>query len=100
MITGSLNLSKILAKAKEKHTAFSKADNGDIWVNLLVWENDEKDKHGNDFSVQLNPKKDAAETERKQYMGNLKRVVAASGATTPIEAKDVATIPSANDLPF
>jgi len=92
MITGSLNLTKILDKAKEKHSAFAKADNGDIYMNLLIWENDEKDKYGNDFSVQLNPKKDAADTEKKQYVGNLKRIGAT--ATTPVE------VPQASDLPF
>jgi hypothetical protein len=97
MIVGSLNLSKILAKAKEKHSAFSKAENGDLYFNLIVWENDEKDKYGNDFSIQLNPKKGAEEIEKKQYIGNMKRVEG-GGASAPLTTSD--DIPSAADLPF
>lgn len=97
MITGSLNLTKILAKAKEKHTAFSKAENGDIYMNLLVWENDEKDKYGNNFSVQLNPKKGAADSEKKQYIGNLKKIEGTGGSALITTTDE---IPSANDLPF
>ena len=64
MITGSLDLTKILEAAK------------------------------NNFSVQLNASKDAPETERKNYIGNLKY---AAANQTPVTTEE---IPEANDLPF
>ena len=95
MITGSLNLSKILEAAKNKHSAFTKSEkSGEIFFNILLWENDEKDQYGNDFSVQLNPKKDAHETEKKKYIGNLKRT---GNAEVSVQPQDV---PLASDLPF
>lgn len=81
MITGSLCLTEILEKAKAGHSAFTKAQNGKVYFNILVWENDEPDKFNNNFSVQLNASKDAPETEKKQYIGNMKHV--ASNATPP-----------------
>ena len=86
LITGSICLTDLIAKAKEGHSAFSKAQNGKIYTNILVWENDEPDKFGNHFSVQLNPKKDAPETEKKQYIGNMK---ALEQAAAPVEATDL-----------
>jgi len=98
MITGSLCLTDILAKAKEGHSAFSKAQNGKIYFNTLVWENDTPDKYGNHFSVQLNPKKDAPETEKKQYIGNMK-VPDQAGA--PINtAEDLPSEEDLEKLPF
>jgi len=95
MITGSIDLTKILEKAKEKHSAFSKSQfNGHIYMNVLIWENDEPDKFNNNFSVQLNASKDAADDQRKQYIGNLK--YAATGTSTPA----VNDLPEAEALPF
>ncbi len=95
MITGSIDLTKLLEQAKAQHSAFAKANNGHIYVSVLVWQNDEKDKYGNEFSVQLNAKKDAPETERKIYIGNMKFQEA--GAGEPVKAED---IPEADSLPF
>ena len=54
MITGSIDLTKILEAAKAKHSAFSKAEsNGHIYMNVLIWENDEPDKFQNNFSFQI-----------------------------------------------
>lgn len=95
MITGSIDLTKLIEKAKEKHSAFSKAEsNGHVYVNILVWENDEPDKFNNNFSVQLNAAKDADESQKKQYIGNLKYVAA---NVTPPQDSD---IPDVGDLPF
>lgn len=98
MITGSLNLNEILDQAKAKHSAFSKAQNGNIYFNILVWENDEPDKFNNNFSVQLNAAKDAPETEKKKYIGNMKHV--ASNATPLADAVAEIVLPDASDLPF
>ena len=97
MITGSLCLSEINELAKAGHSAFSRAQNGKIYFNVLVWENDEPDKFGNNFSVQLNAKKDAADTEKKKYIGNLKYL--GTGEAGPIG--DVAKeLPDLDGLPF
>lgn len=101
MITGSLDLNHILELAKAKHSAFSKAANGKIYFNILVWENDEPDKFNNNFSVQLNAAKDAPETEKKQYIGNMKFV-----ATNATPLKDLPgnipadELPEVDSLPF
>lgn len=98
LISGSLCLSEILEQAKARHSAFSKAENGKIYFNIKIWENDEPDKFGNDFGIQLNPKKDAPESEDKKYIGNAKRVKAKD--PQPLFNEDVANIPSSDDLPF
>lgn len=98
MITGSLNLNEILEAAKAKHSAFSKTDKGVIYFNILVWENDEPDKFNNNFSVQLNAAKDAPETEKKKYIGNMKHV--ASNATPLANSPTVEELPAVDDLPF
>lgn len=98
MITGSLCLTDIIAKAKEGHSAFSKSEkNGKIYFNILQWENDEPDQYNNNFSVQLNPKKDAPESEKKQYIGNLKYL--ASNAA-PVTAAELPSDDELEKLPF
>lgn len=96
MITGSIDLTKILEAARNKHSAFKKADNGHIYMNALIWENDEPDKYGNNFSVQLNASKEAPESEKKNYIGNLKYQAGGGGGSAPAKAD----IPEDEDLPF
>ena len=98
MITGSLCLNEILEQAKAKHSAFSKAQNGKIYFNVLIWENDEPDKFNNNFSVQLNASKEAPETEKKKYIGNLKYL--ATNAQSLAHLETPAEIPAIEDLPF
>jgi hypothetical protein len=72
---GSINLTKILEQAKEKHTAFQKAANGNVYFNINVWLNDEPDKYGNILSLKLSATKEAIaadETTGKIYIGNCK----------------------------
>ena len=97
MITGSLCLTEILELAKQGHSAFSKGKNEKIYFNILVWENDEPDQYQNNFSVQLNPKKDAPETEKKKYIGNMKHT--ATNAT-PVSTYDLPTQEELDGLPF
>ena len=97
LITGSICLTDLIAKAKEGHSAFSKAQNGKIYTNILVWENDEPDKFGNHFNVQLNPKKDAPETEKKQYIGNMKVL---EQAAAPVVNTDLPSDDEMEKLPF
>jgi len=96
MITGSLCLSEILAKAKEQHSAFTKAQNGKVYFNILVWENDTPDEYGNHFSIQLNAKKDAPEEQKKKYIGNMKYLDQAQ----PPKPGDIPAPEDIEDLPF
>lgn len=95
--TGSLCFTDILAKAKEGHSAFSKAQNGKIYFNVTVWHNEETDKYGNDSSIMLNSHKDKREQEGKCYIGNLK-IQASSGAQEHVKSSDIGV--NEDDLPF
>jgi len=70
LLYGSIDFSKLLELAKKGDKAFSKANNGKIYLNLNVWLNDEKDQFGNDASLQTSFKD--ATKEEKHYFGNLK----------------------------
>lgn len=94
LLYGSLDFTKLLELAKAGNKAFSKADNGRIYLNLNVWINDEKDKYGNSASMQTSFKD--ATKEEKIYFGNLK---ANEPSTRPLEENNNA-IPEADDLPY
>lgn len=94
---GSICLTDILEKAKGKRSAFTKAANGKIYVNINVWQNEEADKFGNSLSIQLNPSKEKKDTDEKTYIGNCKK----SEGAKAISEKDADEITEAvNDLPF
>jgi hypothetical protein len=89
---GSIDFSKLLEQAKAGNKAFSKNENGKIYLNVRLWVNDELDKFGNVASFQSNFK--GAQKEDKFYFGNLKE-------STPIEEKVTANdIPDFDDLAF
>lgn len=93
---GSLCLSDLIDAAKKSHSAFSKAENGKIYVNVNVWLNDELDKFGNIMSVQLNPKKELVEQDGRAYIGNMKK-----SEPKQISQNDVAALSEVEDsLPF
>lgn len=89
---GSIDFSKLLEQAKAGNKAFTKTENGKIYLNVRVWVNDEEDKFGNIASFQSNFK--GAQKEDKFYFGNLKESKALE-----IEVK-YEDVPSADDLPF
>jgi hypothetical protein len=89
---GSIDFSKLLEQAKAGNKAFTKTENGKIYLNVRVWVNDEEDKFGNIASFQSNFK--GAQKEDKFYFGNLKE---SKPTEEPINSNDV---PSADDLPF
>lgn len=93
-INSSINLTKLSAEYRKGHSAFSKAKNGDIYVNLTEWINDEPDKFGNNVSHQLNSKQDKQATEGKIYVGNGKT----SDMKQPIPA--ITGQAASDDLPF
>jgi len=95
LLYGSIDFTKLLELAKAGNKAFSKADNGKIYLNLNVWINDEKDNYGNDASMQTSFK-DAAK-EDKIYFGNLKISERKENGSIP---ENSAEIPEVDDLPF
>jgi len=95
LLYGSIDFTKLLELAKAGNKAFSKADNGKIYLNLNVWINDEKDNYGNDASMQTSFK-DAAK-EDKIYFGNLK--ISEKKENEPVP-ENSAEIPEVDDLPF
>lgn len=73
LLNGSICLSDLIKKAKQKHSSFSKSEkNGKIYCNINIWLNDETDIFGNTVSIQLNSKKELREKEGKIYIGNAK----------------------------
>ena len=89
---GSIDFSKLLEQAKSGNKAFTKNENGKIYLNVRVYVNDEVDKYGNIASLQSNFK--GATKEDKFYFGNLKE-------STPIETQvESVDIPTVDDLPF
>lgn len=89
---GSIDFSKLMEQAKVGNRAFSKSENGKIYLNVRVWVNDELDKYGNVASFQSNFK--GASKEDKFYFGNLKE-------STPMEIEVVdAYIINEDQLPF
>lgn len=99
LFTGSICLTDLIEKAKAKHSAFSKSQvNGKIYANLLLWENDEKDKYDNTHSVQLNSSKERKEEEGKIYVGNFKPVERKE--PQPLSDNDSKGLDIIDDLPF
>ena len=75
---GSIDFSKLIEQAKSGNKAFTKSENGKIYLNVRMYVNDEVDKFGNIASFQSNFK--GATKEDKFYFGNMKE-------STPIENK-------------
>ena len=95
LLYGSIDFSKLLELAKAGNKAFSKADNGKIYLNLNVWINDEKDQFGNDASMQTSFKE--ATKEDKFYFGNLK--ISEQQSPKPLE-ENSSDIPESDDFQF
>jgi hypothetical protein len=89
---GSIDFSKLLEQAKTGNKAFTKNENGKIYLNVKVWVNDELDKYGNCASFQSSFK--GAQKEDKFYFGNLKE---SEQIVEEVTAQD---IPDTTDLPF
>jgi hypothetical protein len=90
---GSIDFSKLVEMAKAGNKAFTKNENGKIYLNLKVWVNDELDKYGNVASFQSAFK--GAEKEDKFYFGNLKESIPVE---EKVEASDVNV--DLDNLPF
>lgn len=95
LLYGSIDFSKLLELAKSGNKAFSRAENGKIYMNMNVWINDEKDKFGNNASIQTSFKE--ATKEDKIYFGNLK--ISELKQPEQLESNN-SEIPNEDDLPF
>jgi len=89
---GSIDFSKLIEQAKSGNKAFTKSENGKIYLNVRMYVNDEVDKFGNIASFQSNFK--GAGKEDKFYFGNMKE---STPIDTPVAVTDV---PETDDLPF
>lgn len=93
---GSIDLTLLIEKAKEKHSAFTKGKNGHIYASVNVWLNQEKDKFGNIMSIQINPSEEMRNAEKKVYIGNLRE----SEGKKPVSDRDINDIGSDLDAPI
>ena len=82
---GSICLTELIEQAKKGHSAFSKAQNGKVYCNILTWLNEKEDKYGNIMSHQLSSQKDMRESEGLIYIGNSK----ALQSSKPVSKSDV-----------
>lgn len=82
---GSICMTDLIETMKLGHSAFSKAQNGKVYFNILIWQNEEPDKFGNNMSLQLSSSKDMREKEDKVYIGNAKKLE----TNRPVGAKDI-----------
>lgn len=88
---GSIDFSKLIEQAKAGNKAFTKTENGKIYLNVRVWVNDELDKFGNCASFQSNFK--GATKEERFYFGNLKESVAVEEQVTESDVPDMDSLP-------
>lgn len=93
-LVGSICLTDLIEKAKQKHSAFSKGKNGKVYFNFIQWINDKPDNYSNHSSLLLNSTKDKKDSEGKIYVGNARIIV------TENEPVSEADLTGADDLPF
>lgn len=96
-INSSICLTDLGDKYRAGHSAFTKGNNGKIYVKLTTWINDTPDAYGNNVSHQLNSKADRREAEGKVYVGNGKT---ADAQPAPVTVVNPPAVEVGNDLPF
>lgn len=69
---GSICIDELFAASKAGHSSVTVAKNGKKYASIIIWENEEVDKYGNNGSIQLNSTKENKESEAKIYIGNLR----------------------------
>jgi hypothetical protein len=67
---GSICLTTLIEKARNGHSAFSKADNGKVYFDYVEFVNDEPNEYGQHTALLLSSKKERFEQEGKVYIGN------------------------------
>lgn len=107
---GSLCLTEMIEQAKKGHSAFSKAQNGKVYCNILTWLNEKEDKYGNIMSHQLSSQKEKRESEGLIYIGNSKSLQTSKPVSSndvddnlgdiPVREKSNQGVDDGGDLPF
>jgi hypothetical protein len=107
---GSICLTELIEQAKKGHSAFSKAQNGKVYCNILTWLNEKEDKYGNIMSHQLSSQKDMREVEGLIYIGNSKALQSSKPVTksdvdvnldnVPVREKQNISDDNDSELPF
>lgn len=104
---GSICLTELIEQAKKGHSAFSKAQNGKVYCNILTWLNEKEDKYGNIMSHQLSSQKDMREAEGLVYIGNSKALQSSKPVTKSDVDVNLDNVPTrdykkdeGSDLPF
>ncbi len=91
---GSICLTDLLNKAKEKHEAFTKSEkNSKRYCKIKIWFHDEPDKYDNVAAIQV----PAKEKDNRFYIGNLKE---SEYKEPEITDEDVDDLPETDDLLF
>ena len=93
MYNGSLNLTKIGELVKSNHPAVTTDKNGNKYINLTIWLNDQQDQYGNIGSLSAYNKED----KQSVYFGNFKDLSnqqQTNNVASPSEPK------KEDDLPF
>lgn len=102
LLNGSICLTDLIERAKQGHSAFTRAKNGKVYFSFTQWVNDKPDQFDNHSSFQLNSSKEKREEEKFNnggkpiYIGNA-RIQPMSGE--PVSATD-ADLATADNLPF
>ena len=91
LLLGSINATRLIDELKKGNKAFYKSQNSnDIFVNVKVWINEEKDKFNNDASIQMNPAVEFKDDAK--YIGNLRFI------ENKINENDLSNIPDTESL--
>jgi hypothetical protein len=93
---GSICLTDLIEKAKEKHSGFTKGQNGKIYANCSVWLNEQPDKYGNIMSAKVSPSKEKKDIEQGFYVGNFKK---SDFVAQPITDSDTSSLNVEIDAP-
>lgn len=94
LFLGSICLTELNEQAKKGNPAFSRAENGKIYVSVNLWHNEEPDQYENVAQLQLSKPKDSK--EKTVYVGNFK--LPKKKEPEPITSADL--INEEDDLPF
>ena len=83
------------------HSAITKVEStGKRYLSVLIGDKDAPDQYGNDCSIRINPKKDAADASTKVYLGN-GRIFGRNGQSAkPAQPTPTYNAASEADLPF
>lgn len=98
----SINLTQIrkFLEREGSHSAFSRAENGDLYVSLFITDKT-MDQYKNDVGVKLNPKKEKKDTEGNDWIkGNGRQLTGGGNENASAQQGQTPQPPPVSDLPF